>query len=79
MKSKKLSKQLVLKRETVVNLGNREMSDVHGGIGTYTGLTCETNLDRCTAAMYCYETWWCTDPYVGICQGGSIPTGILCG
>jgi hypothetical protein len=79
MKMKKMDKKLVLNRETIVNLDSREMSAAHGGIGNYTARSCITELLACTAPQCCYDTFWCTDPVIGVCQTGSIPTvDILC-
>ena len=49
MKTKKVSKKLVLSKQTVVNLGNDEMSNLNGG-----GITTTLDLtgDPC---VHCYS------------------------
>ncbi len=62
MKPKKYQKPLELKKQTVVNLQNHELSKIRGGACTYpeTGcnsiavpVCCSINPNTCTAYQYC--------------------------
>ncbi|MCP5049334.1 MAG: hypothetical protein GY940_19345 [bacterium] len=80
MKEKKYARKLVLKKTSIADLNTKEMASAHGGIGRYTGVSCATEGTRCTIPQCCYDTFYCTDPLLGVCQGGTIPTvPILCG
>jgi natural product precursor len=68
MKTKKLSKSLTLKKETVVNLSNNEMTAVLGGVGTM-GFKCITQVVSCDSST-CYDTgllYGCTTSIPGLC------------
>jgi len=56
MKTKKLSKNLILRKETVVNLNNSEMSEIQGGATA--GLVCKISnvFPSCETCPSCYET-----------------------
>jgi len=52
MKPKKLSKRLVLNRETVANLVNKEMVAAIGGIDT---ITCIMVISQCIVCQYTHQ------------------------
>ena len=66
MKTKKLTKKLVLNKETVTNLNNREMGVLQGGAKT--DITCMTICDTdfsCadTNCLNCRPSFYYTDCY----------------
>lgn len=56
MKTKHFSKKLVLNKKTVINLNNREMDDVNGGIGINSGITKCTVIIPCNIPTYYEES-----------------------
>lgn len=60
MKTKKLSKKLILNKKTVVNLNSAEMSDVNGGkvFPPISQFGCVYTLDSICVVSYCF-----CDPY----------------
>ncbi|MCP5049335.1 MAG: hypothetical protein GY940_19350 [bacterium] len=68
MKEKKYARKLGLKKTTVVNLNPKEMASANGGFGKYTINSCATEDVSCTNPRCCYNTFYCTDPLLGICE-----------
>jgi len=78
MKTNKLSKSLIFKKETVVNLNSNEMNAVQGGVGTI-GVRCITQVESCDTCPSCYETgvlYGCTTSIPGICGDPTYYYGI---